>query len=120
VKDLGLGGLVNTAAWLEHVAGMELSYLGRPVNSINDCVLEITGTQLLVHVALRGSWIWVSASSLDSGEAPEALFNIGDTKAGWVEVRKFLHILERSGITSLSPRPIKLGPGGTRDSYVID
>ena len=37
-----------------------------------------------IKIALHGGWIWISACSLDEGDQPELLFNIGDGAEGWV------------------------------------
>jgi hypothetical protein len=118
MQDIGVAGMVRSAAWLEHTAGMEVMSLGRPALSINDCVLELIGSQLLVHIAIRGSWIWVSAAGLDTGEVPEAICNFGDSPKGWTEVRRFVQALERSGVKSMQQRPIKIGETGP-NAYTI-
>ena len=82
-------------------------------------MLEIVGTQMLVRVAIANAWIWIYASSLDQGEPPEFLFNVGDGPAGWVTVRAFVAALERSGLTSLKERPIHLGPENGPNTFVI-
>ena len=70
--------------------------------------------------ACRGSgWIWVHAGSLDQGEAPELLFNIGDGPQGWSDVRRFVAALERSGLKTLQPRPLRIGAESGPDSWVI-
>jgi hypothetical protein len=51
---------------------------------------------------------------------PEPICNFGDGPTGWTEVRRFVQALERSGIRALHPRPIRIGEGGTPDSYTID
>jgi hypothetical protein len=114
----GLGGLIKFGAWAENVLGMEVMSIGRSADSKDDCVMELTGAQLLVRVALRGGWIWVSAGGMDEGEPPQFLFNAGDGPAGWVSVSKFVQALERSGIRSLKERPIQLGEIGL-DCFVI-
>jgi hypothetical protein len=112
VKDSGVGGLVRTAAWLDHNAGMEVLSLGRSALSLDDCTLELAGSQLLVKISIKGTWIWISASALDSGEAPELICSFGDGEAGWTETRRLILALERSGIRSLHPRPLQLGEVG--------
>jgi hypothetical protein len=57
---------------------------------------------------------------MDEGGGPELLFNMGDGPRFWCEVRRFIAALERSGITSLHPRPIRIGAETGPDSYVID
>ena len=119
MEDIGVAGMVRSALWLERTAGIEVLSLGRPALSLEDCVLELAGRQLLVRISLRGTWIWISAAGLDAGEAPELICNFGDGPAGWTEARRLTLALERSGIRALHPRPIKIGESGP-DSYVID
>jgi hypothetical protein len=72
-----------------------------------------------VRITIRSSWIWLYACSLDEGDQPEFLFNIGDGPEGWITVRRFIQALERSGIKSLKERPIELGTPGSPDCFVI-
>ena len=118
MKDYGISGMVRSAAWLDDRLGVEVLSIGRSPTGPEDCALELCGSQLLVRVTIQGGWIWVSACSLDQGEAPEPLFNVGDGPQGWTDVRRFVQALERSGITSLKQRPIRIGGGGP-DSFVI-
>jgi len=119
MEDCGVGGMVRSAAWLDYTAGLEILGIGRSATDKEDCVLELCGSQMLVRVTIQGSWIWVYASSLDQGEPPEFLFNIGDGPTGWTTVRAFCAALERSGIKSLRERPIELGSPGSPDCFVI-
>jgi hypothetical protein len=119
VRDIGVGGMVRTGAWLDCVAGLEVLSIGRSATDREDCVLELCGSQLLVRVAIQGGWIWVYASSLDQGEPPEFLFNVGGGPQGWTTVRAFVAALERSGIRSLRERPLQLGEVGSKDCFVI-
>jgi hypothetical protein len=119
VQDSGIAGMVRSAAWLEHVGGLEVLSLGRAACSLDDCTLEICGSQLLFYVSVRGTWIWLSAAPLDSPTAPSAICNFADGPAGWTALRKLVLALERSGIRALHPRPIRLGDTGP-NAYVID
>jgi hypothetical protein len=119
MRDLGVGGLVRTGAWLDSVCGMEVLSIGRSAIDKEDCVLELCGTQLLIRVALQGGWVWIAASSLDQGEPPEPICNFGDTPQGWIDVRRLVAALERSGIQSLQPRPVVIGSPGSKDCFVI-
>jgi hypothetical protein len=118
MKDYGIAGLVRSAAWLDTVVGVEVLSIGRSALGKEDCAAELCGSQLLVRVTLQGGWIWVSACSLDQGEPPQPLFNVGDGPEGWVTLRRFVQALERSGVRSLKQRPIKIGESGP-DSFVI-
>ena len=115
----GLGGMIRFGAWAESVLGIEVMSIGRSADSKDDCVMELSGRQLFVCVALRGGWIWVSACGMDEADSPELLFNVGDGPEGWQTVSKFVQALERSGITSLTPKPIELGEPGSPDCFVI-
>ena len=118
MTDSGVGGMVRTAAWLDHVCGIETTSIGRAANSPADCTLEMIGAQLFYRISLRGGWVWVDVGSLDELEAP-FLFNTPDGPQGWTNLRRFIQALERSGVTSLKKRPIQIGPPGHRDSFVI-
>ena len=118
-RDSGVSGMVRSAAWLDNRLGVEVLSIGRSATGPEDCALELCGSQLLVRVTLQGGWIWVSACSLDEGETPEPLFNIGDGHSGWTTVRSFVMALERSGITSLKERPIHIGNDSGPDSWTI-
>jgi hypothetical protein len=120
MQDQGVAGMVRSGLWLERNSTVEVLNIGRPALSRDDCVMELAGRQLAMHIALRGTWIWLSVASLDSGESPELLCNFGDGPRGWSNLRALVLALERSGIRSLKERPLRLGEGGTPDSYCID
>jgi hypothetical protein len=103
MDDSGVGGMVRTGAWLDYTAGMEVLSIGRSAIDKEDCVMELSGRSLFFRIALRGGWIWISATGMDEADQPELLFNIGDGPEGWIVVRRFCQALERSGITSLHP-----------------
>jgi hypothetical protein len=120
VEDLGIAGLVRTALYLDTVCGLEILSIGRAALERSECSMEVVGTHLLMRLELRGSWVWLSACGLDEAGGPEPICNFGDGPKGWSNIRGFLATLERSGIKSLHPRPIRIGAGGTPDSYTID
>jgi hypothetical protein len=119
-RDFGVSGMLRSALWLDSVVGLEVLNIGRPAQGREDCVLELCGSQLHIRAALKGGWIWVSAASLDAGESTEPICNFPDSPTGWCDVRRLIAALERSGIKSLDPRPIKIGESGSPDCYVID
>jgi hypothetical protein len=49
----------------------------------------------------------------------ERLLTIGDGPDGWQTICRLVAALERSGIKSLTPKPIELGTPGLPDSWVI-
>jgi hypothetical protein len=118
MQDQGVAGMVRSGLWIERNATIEVLSIGRPALSRDDCVMELAGRQLLLHIALRGTWIWLSVASLDSGESPELLCNFGDGPRGWSNLRRLVLALERSGLRSLQPRPVRIGDTGP-DAYVI-
>ena len=111
--------MVRTCAWLDRTAGLEVLGIGRSALSKDDCAAELAGSQILIHMAIRGGWIWVSACGMDEPEQLEFLFNIGDGPEGWITVRRFALALERSGITTLKERPIHIGSETGEDSFTI-
>ena len=119
MTDIGLGGMIRTAAWCDDRLGMETLSIGRSALAKEDCALELCGSQLLIRVTIKSSWIWIYAGSLDEGDLPELIFNVGDGRDGWITVRRFIQALERSGIKSLRSRPLQLGEVGSDDCFVI-
>ena len=118
-ESYGVAAMVRAAVWLDATVGMEVLNIGRAALERADCTLELAGSQLLVRVSLMGTWIWVSAGSLDAGEPPEAICNFPDSPQGWSDARRLVQALERSGIKSLHPRPIHIGQSGSPDAYTI-
>jgi hypothetical protein len=116
-RDSGVAGMLRSALWLDSVVGMEVLSIGRSAQGHEDCAMELCGSQLLVRVVIQGGWLWVSACGLDAG-TPEPICNFGDGPQGWTDVRRLVMALERSGITSLQPRPIRIGDTGP-NAYVI-
>ena len=117
-RDSGVAGMLRSALWLETVVGMEVLFIGRSATERADCTLELCGSHLHIRASLQGGWIWLSACGLDEGP-PEAICNFGDGPQGWIDVRRLIAALERSGIQSLQPRPVVIGQPGSPDSYVI-
>jgi hypothetical protein len=118
MKDYGFEGLVGTSFWLERTTGVETISLGHSAFDRSECEMELVG-RFSYWVSLRGGWVWISVREMDNAtDDPNIFFNLGDTAAGWVTVRKFIAALERSGLTSLKERPIRIGESGP-DSFVI-
>ena len=113
--------MLQSALWLDMTCGLEVLNIGR-VSGLEraNCTMELSGTQLSIRVSVMGGWVWVSAIGLDEGEQPEAICNFPDTSQGWRDVCKLVQALERSGVKSLQPRPVRIGEPGTRDAYCID
>ena len=107
--------MLKAARWLNLTCGLEILSLGRQTGLERaDCVMEIVGSQLLLRIELRGTWIWLSAASLDEGGESEAICNFPDGPQGWRDVCKLVQALERSGLTSLKEHPVRLGTEGPR------
>ena len=120
MKDSGIEGIVNTSLWCERVAGTETLSLGHSAFARNECEMELSGRSLSYWIALRGGWIWISVREMDNASAdPDVFFNLGDTPAGWADTRRFIAALERSGLTSLKERPIRIGAQEGPNSFVI-
>ena len=116
----GLGGQIQAAAWLSHTLGLEVMTFGRAGSApAHSCKLELTGAHLLYDVTLDGGWVFVSVGLMDRGDPPECLMSMGDNAEAWQTVCRFIAAVERSGVRSLHPRPIRIGESGP-DSYVID
>lgn len=112
-----VGGMVRAGAWCENTLGTEVLSIGRSAdNSIEDCVMAICGRWLAYRIALRGGWIWLFASLMDSADKPELLLNVGDGETGWKTICQLIAALERNQVKSLE-RPIEAGEG--RDEFVI-
>ena len=120
MQDRGIEGMVNSSLWLERVTGVETLSLGHSAFARNECEMELVGRSLSYWIGLRGGWVWLSVRELDNAtDDPNIFFNLGDTPTGWTTVRKFIAALERSGLTSLRERPIRLGAQEGPDSFVI-
>jgi hypothetical protein len=110
MSDSGIGAMVHVACWLTDRLDIEVLSIGRSAHGVEDCVLEVVGTWLAYRIALRGGWVWLSASLADSGDEPEALANFADGKQEWRQVCSLIRALERHKIRSLQ-RPIEAGSG---------
>jgi hypothetical protein len=81
-NDIGVAGMVYTAAWLEHTVGMEVVSIGRSAQNATtkeDCVLELDGSQLFIRIAIRSGWIWLYGCGQDEpSDQLQFLFNPGD------------------------------------------
>ena len=115
----GVAAMVRCAVFCDDTLGMEILSIGRGgFDPQESCTLQVCGRQLVYSILIDGGFIFVSAQAMDLIEPPEMLFSIGDTTDGWQTTCRFVRTLERSGITSLQPRPLEIGEGG-RDSWII-
>ena len=116
----GVAAMVRAAVWLENRAGLDTLAIGRDGLAPKDsCLLEMSGRQLFYSILLDGGWVAVSVQSMDTGDSPEKLMTVGDGADGWQMVCRLVAALERSGITTLTPKPIQLGEPGSPDCFVI-
>jgi hypothetical protein len=58
--------MVHVAAWADNEFEMEVLSIGRSVDAKEDCVMELCGRWLAYRIALRGGWVWLSASLMDA------------------------------------------------------
>ena len=116
----GVSAMVRAALWLENTAGLETLAIGRGgLEPKDSCPLEMSGRHLFYVIKMDGGFVFVSVHPMDLGDSPEKLMIVADGPDGWETVCRLLCALERSGITSLTPRPIELGTPGSPDSWVI-
>ena len=119
MKDSGISGMVNTSTWLKRVVGVETLSLGHSAFTRNESEIELSGRSLNYWVSLRGGWIWISVRTYNCSDQPDLFFHLSDTPTGWATVRRFVAALERSGLKSLYPRPLRIGADSGPDSWVI-
>jgi hypothetical protein len=116
----GVAAMVRAAVWLENRAGLETLSIGRGALDRKDsCTLELSGRQLSYCVYMDGGFVFLSAQSLDSCDPLERLLGVGDGPEGWKTICRLIAVLERSGISSLTPKPIQLGQPPGPDCWVI-
>ena len=107
----GLSAMIRFAAAVELEDGVALETLsiGSPKNSLTSYYeWEGAGRFLMYTVAIVGTEILVSASLLDSTDAPELLLRAKDNESGWKLSFQFVCSLERYEVQSLT-RPIQVG-----------
>jgi hypothetical protein len=79
----------------------------------------MSGRQLCYSILLDGGWVHLSVQPMDLGDSLERIVTLADGTEGWSTVSRLVLALERSGIASLTPRPIQLGEPGSPDCFVI-
>ena len=114
----GLGAMIQAGAALANEFDMEAIACGRGAVSDEDCVLEICGKWLAYHIALRGLEVRLSATPMDTAEAPLMLLRAPDSRGGWETIRRLCAALEQHEIKSVRERPLEVGPPGP-DCFVI-
>jgi hypothetical protein len=68
----GISAMVRCAVWSERCLGVETLAIGREGHDRADsCTLELAGRHLFYSILLDGSFVFVSAQPMDSGEALE-------------------------------------------------
>ena len=85
----------------------------------HSCTLEIAGRHLFYSILLDGGFVFLSVQPMDCGDCMERIVGVGDGPDGWQTICRLVAALERSGITSLTPKPIQLGEPGLPDCWVI-
>ena len=116
----GVAAMVRAAVWLENRGGLETLNIGRGALDRKDsCTLELSGRHLFYSILLDGGFVFLSAQPMDLGDSLERLLAVGDGPEGWKTLCHLIVALERSGITSLTPKPIQLGEPPGPDCWVI-
>ena len=116
----GVSAMVRAALWLENNAGLETLAIGRGgLEPKDSCTLEMSGRHLFYVLKMDGGFVFVSVQSMDRGESLEKLMIVADGPDGWTTCCRLVVALERSGIASLTPKPIQLGEPGSPDCFVI-
>jgi len=116
----GLGGMVQAAAWLANLLDLEVLTFGRAgLAPAHSCKLEIAGAHLLYDVTLDGGWIHFAVAAMDRGDPAEHLMSVADNPESWQTLCRFIAALERSGVRSLQPRPLRIGTESGPNSWVI-
>jgi hypothetical protein len=117
----GVAGLVQIAVYLEQRVGLEALHIGRGgLDPKDSCTLELCGRHLFYVVLLDGGFVFLAAQSMDAAEdSLERLLSVGDTPEGLQTIGRFLCALERSGLSSLSPKPIQIGEAPGPNCWVI-
>jgi hypothetical protein len=116
----GVAAMVRAAVWLENRGRLETLNIGRGgLDRKDSCTLELAGRHLFYSVLLDGGFVFLSAQSMDCGDSLERLIGVGDGPAGSQTICHLIVALERSRITSLTPKPIQLGEPGLPHCWVI-
>jgi hypothetical protein len=117
----GVAGLVKFALLIEDRLGVETFTLGaNPLIPSADCLGEFHGKLLCYVVAVGEERIHLLISPMDTGDELESFLTVPDTLENWAVAFRFIRACEWSGLASLQPRPLSLGPpGGGIDSFVL-
>lgn len=117
----GVAAMVRAAVWLENRVGLETESIGRGgLEPTNSCTLQMSGCQLFYSIFWEGGSVTISVQPMDVAEdSPEKIMTVGDCADGWRSICRLVLALERSGLASLTPKPIQLGEPGGRDCFVI-
>lgn len=116
----GVAAMVRAAVWLEiswRAGGSK--HRSRCPQSTGDLYLRSFGRHLFYSVLLDGCFVFLSAQPMDCGDSLERLVAVGDGPEGWKTLCHLIVAFERSGIPSLTPKPIQLGEPGSSDCLVI-
>jgi hypothetical protein len=116
----GVAAMVRAAVWLEIRGGLEVLNIGRgALDRQETCTLDLFGRHLFYSVLLDGGFVFLSAQPMDCGDSLERLVAVGDGPEGRKTLCHLIVAFERSGIPSLTPKPIQLGEPGSSDCFVI-
>jgi hypothetical protein len=120
MKDSGFEAMVASSHWLESVTGIQIISIGHSAWSKNEAEMELVGQWFSYWASIKGTRIWISVRTMDNvGDNPDLWFSLPDGPRGWTDLRRFVQSLERSGLKTLQPRPITIGPPEGPSSFLI-
>jgi hypothetical protein len=118
----GIAAMVECAGKLGQQLAIETLSCGRDgLAPKNSCFLELCGANVFYSIKLDNDWLSLSIQLMDDpSDSLELLMTFGDNPGNWKEVYRLVCAIEKSGITTLQPRPLEIGDeDGGPHSWVI-
>jgi hypothetical protein len=121
MDNRGVAGLVRLAILIEDRLQVDTFSLGtNPLLPDADCLGEFHGKLLCYVVGVGEERIHLLICPMDTGDELESFLTVPDTPENWLVAFRFIRACEWSGLATLQPRPLSLGPpAGGPDSFVL-